>query len=196
MDKLANPAPLGLAGFALTTFILSLYNAKMLPAGGAGVVVPIAFAYGGIAQMVAGVWEMKAGNTFGYTAFFTYGAFWVSYTLLLTLLGAGLISIGSGNAAGGAVGIFLAMFGVFTFYMWIATFRLNWALFTVFLLLWITFFVLAAGSFGNSAATTQAGGILGLLTAIAAFYTSAAIVINETFGKTTVPLGGAPLKAK
>jgi succinate-acetate transporter protein len=196
MDKLANPAPLGLAGFALTTFVLSMYNAKLLPVGGAGIVVPLAFVYGGLAQMVAGVWEMKAGNTFGYTAFFTYGSFWVAYSLLLTLLGAGLVSIGAGSSASGAVGIFLAMFGIFTFYMWIATFRLNWALFVVFLLLWITFFVLAAGAFGSSASTTQAGGILGLLTAIAAFYTSAAIVINETFGKTAVPLGGAPLKAR
>ncbi len=196
MDKLGNPAPLGLAGFALTTFILSMYNARMLPASGAGIVVPLAFMYGGLAQMVAGVWEMKGGNTFGYTAFFTYGSFWVSYGLLVTLIGAGLISVGSGSSAGGAIGIFLAMFGVFTFYMWIATFRLNWALFLVFLLLWITFFVLAAGSFGNSVSMTQTGGVLGLLTAVAAFYTSAAIVINETFGKTTIPLGGQPLKAK
>jgi succinate-acetate transporter protein len=192
--ELANPAPLGLAGFALTTTILSLYNAKLLPAAGVSVVVPIAFAYGGLAQMVAGIWEMKSGNTFGYVAFFTYGAFWVAYALLVWSLGAGLLSLGAGSAAGDAIGIFLAMFGVFTFYMWIASFKTNWTLFVVFLLLWITFFVLAIGNFNSSPSTVQAGGYVGILTAISAFYGSAAQVVNSTFGRNVLPLGGKPIK--
>lgn len=192
--ELANPAPLGLAGFALTTIILSLYNARILPSAGVEVVVPIAFAYGGLAQMVAGIWEMKSGNTFGYTAFFTYGAFWVAYALLVWSLGSGILSIGSGSSAGAAVGIFLAMFGLFTFYMWIATFKTSWVLFIVFLLLWITFFVLAVGNLNGSSSVIQAGGYLGILTAISAFYGSAAQVINSTFGRKVAPLGGKPMK--
>ncbi len=192
--ELANPAPLGLAGFALTTIILSLYNAKILPAAGVGVVVPIAFAYGGMAQIFAGMWEMKSGNTFGYVAFSTYGTFWIAYALLVWTLGAGILSIGGGSAASDAIAIFLTMFGVFTFYMWIASFKTNWALWTVFLLLWITFFILGIGNFENSSNVVVAGGYVGILTAIAAFYTSAALVINSTFGKSVAPVGGKPIK--
>ncbi|EWG06740.1 MAG: hypothetical protein ASUL_07979 [Candidatus Aramenus sulfurataquae] len=183
-EKRANPAPLGLSGFALTTLVLSTFNAGILSSQGAGVVLGLAAFYGGLAQLLAGVLEWRAGNTFGYTAFFTYGAFWEWY--FLTALG-----IFGGVTAQG-VGLVLIAFGIFTFVMWIGTFKANMGLFVTFLLLWITFFLLGAGAILNSVALTHAGGYVGILTAIAAWYTGLATVVAESLGKNP-PLGKAPL---
>lgn len=178
--KLANPAPLGLAGFAFTTWMLSMVNAGWFPAGSTNLVLALAMAYGGTAQMVAGILEYKKGNTFGTVAFFSYGAFWWSFALFVHFFSAGVPSA--------FVGWYLFVWGVFTFYMWIATFRANMALQLVFLALWVTFVLLAIGTWGAPSIGTV-GGYAGLITAILAFYLSAAEVINEAYGRSVLPIG-------
>jgi uncharacterized protein len=174
----ANPAPLGLAGFALTTLILSLINSGVA-GGGAdeklGVVVGLAFAYGGLGQLIAGYWEFRNGNSFAGVAFSSYGGFWVSFAIFV------LTGLSEGP---NIVAWYLLAWGVFTFYMWIATLKGARDLMITFLLLWITFVVLAIGGFngdGAGAGVTAIGGYVGILTAIAAFYTSARQIINEVF---------------
>jgi succinate-acetate transporter protein len=190
----ANPAPLGLAGFGLTTVVLSSINAGLLTGDGptlTAVVVPLAFTFGGIAQIIAGILEFKNNNTFGTVAFTSYGLFWWWYAFLLWTVGAGWIKPPAGNA----LGLTLAMWGVFTLYMWIPTFRLNRTLWSVFLLLWITFFLLAAGDLGFGPEWRTAGGVVGLLTGIDALFLSFAEVTNATVGRVVIPLGAPILKA-
>ncbi|MGH8321042.1 MAG: acetate uptake transporter, partial [Gammaproteobacteria bacterium] len=115
----ANPAPLGLIGFGLTTVMLSLINAGVLPQGGEQVVIPLALAYGGLIQILAGLLEFRTGNTFGMVAFLSYGAFWVWFALLLLLGGHGVLDL---SHAGSTIAVTLLGWGVFTLYMWIATF--------------------------------------------------------------------------
>lgn len=181
--KQANPAPLGLAAFGLTTVVLSAVNAGIIPAAAEPVVVPLAFAYGGLAQIIAGGMEFRNGNTFGTVAFTSYGLFWWWYALLNWTIGAGWIKA----PAGVGVGVTLLMWGVLTLYLWISTFRSTVGLWSVFLLLWITFFLLAGGAFGLGTGTI--GGLVGLLTGIDAMYVSFAQVTNETFGRVILPLG-------
>ena len=190
----ANPAPLGLAGFGLTTVVLSAINAGLVkgdPSAVGAVVVPLAFAYGGVAQIIAGVLEFKNDNTFGMVAFTSYGLFWWWYALLLWTAGAGWIKPPAANA----VGLTLLVWGVFTLYMWIPTFRASFAVWTVFLLLWITFFLLAGGDLGMGLGWHVAGGWFGLLTGIDALYVSFAEVTNATFKATVIPLGTPILRA-
>jgi uncharacterized protein len=190
----ANPAPLGLAGFGLTTVVLSAINAGLVKGDSAtlvAVVVPLAFAYGGVAQIIAGVLEFKNNNTFGMVAFTSYGLFWWWYALLMWTVGAGWIK----PPAAEAVGLTLFMWGVFTLYMWIPTFRASFAVWTVFLLLWITFFALAGGDLGMGSGWHVAGGWLGLVTGFDALYVSFAEVTNATFGSPVVPLGGPFLRS-
>jgi hypothetical protein len=193
MANPANPAPLGLAGFGLTTVVLSSINAGILKGDAPtllAVVVPLAFAYGGVAQIIAGVLEFKNGNTFGTVAFTSYGLFWWWYCLLLWTVGAGWIKPPAANA----VGVTLLMWGIFTFLMWIATFRANFTLWTIFLLLWITFFLLAGGDLGMGAGWHTAGGWVGVVTGADALYLAFAEVTNGTFKRTLVPVGGPILK--
>lgn len=190
----ANPAPLGLAGFGLTTVVLSAINAGLLAGDEAtlvAVVVPLAFAYGGVAQIIAGVLEFKKGNTFGMVAFASYGLFWWWYALLLWTVGAGWIQ----PPAASAVGLVLLMWGVFTFGMWIGTFRATFAVWTIFLLLWITFFLLAGGDLGMGAGWHTAGGWLGIVTGLDALYVSCAEVTNAMFGRTVLPVGSPIVRA-
>ncbi len=173
--SVADPAPLGLAAFALTTFVLSCANAGLIPAGGDSVVLGLAMAYGGIAQFCAGMWEFKRNNTFGATAFTSYGAFWISFALLLTLY-VGKIPA---NAIPSAIGTFLFAWGVFTAYMTIGAAKVSRPLLAVFVLLTITFFVLAAGAYGSNSGITKLGGYLGIATAIAAWYASAQGLLSK-----------------
>ncbi len=185
---IANPAPLGLAGFGLTTVVLSSINAGLLKGDAANLtaaVVPLAFAYGGVAQIVAGILEFRNGNTFGTVAFTSYGLFWWWYAFLLWTVGAGWLK----PPAPAAVGLTLLLWGVFTLYMWIPTFRINFAVWSVFLFLWITFFLLAAGDLGLGVGLRTAGGWLGILTGVDALYVSFAEVTNATFKRTVIPLG-------
>jgi uncharacterized protein len=182
----ANPAPLGLIAFGLTTVILSLINAGVLPKGGEPVVLPLAFAFGGLIQMMAGLMEFRTGNTFGTVAFLSYGAFWWWFALLVLLGGHGVLDL---TGAGSTIAVTLIGWGVFTLYMWIATFRLAKALWWVFLTLWITFFLLGFGDLLGAHGLSVAGGWTGLLCGLLAMYTSFALVANATFGKAVLPLG-------
>ena len=183
--KLANPAALGLAGFGLTTVLLSLLNAGALPADTVNAIIPLAFAYGGAAQLVAGILEYGNGNTFGTVAFISYGMFWWWFALMNWTIGAGWMKPPSGTA----VGITLLLWGIFTLYMWIPTFKMTRALWLIFLTLWVTFFLLAAGEFTGGGFWAHAGGDLGVLCGALALYASFAIVTNETFGRVIIPVG-------
>src|SRR5665213_4595525 len=185
----ADPGPLGLAAFAGTTFVLSLINAglvgdKTLVGGGLlPLVAALALAYGGAAQLIAGLWEFRTGNTFGAVAFCSYGAFWISFWALNVFYAKGI----TGNV-GHAVGVYLWAWAIFTAYMTIAALRVSGAVLLVFVLLTITFILLAIGASGAHASITHWGGYLGLATAAAAWYASAAAVTNSTFGRTVMPV--------
>jgi hypothetical protein len=186
--KLANPAPLGLTGFALTTWMLSMVNAGWFAGAAVPLVLASAFAFGGAAQFAAGVMEMPRGNTFGFVAFCSYGAFWWTFALFVQFFATGVPVP--------FVGWWLAMWGVFTFYMWIGALPLNRVLQLVFLTLWITFFLLGAADLFGIPTLHTVGGYTGLLCAILAFYLAAAEVINETHGRSVLPIGAraAPVK--
>ena len=181
----ANPAPLGLAGFAMTTFVLSVIKANWVSAADVPVVLGLALAYGGVAQLLAGMWEFRAGNTFGAVAFSSYGAFWISFWLLVTFNAAQIVAPGN---AGHAIGLYEWAWAIFTAYMTIAALRVSGAVLLVFVLLTITFVLLAIGDSGAHTGVTHWGGYIGVATAIAAWYASFAAVINSTFGKTVAPL--------
>jgi uncharacterized protein len=189
-EKLANPAPLGLVGFGLTTVLLSLINAGVLPKTGESVVIPLAMAYGGTIQILAGLMEFKTGNTFGTTAFLSYGAFWWWFALLLLLGGNHMLSL---EGAGSTIGVALLLWGVFTMYLWIATFRLSKALWWIFLTLWIAFYLLGFGAFLGMPGLSQAGGWAGIVCGSLAMYTSFALVTNSTFGRDVFPVGSKPM---
>jgi succinate-acetate transporter protein len=186
----ANPAALGLVAFGLTTVLLSLVNAGVVPAGGEAVVIPLALAFGGLMQVIAGICEFRLRNTFGMTAFLSYGAFWWWFALLLLFAGNGVIDI---SAAGPTVGVALLLWGVLTLYLWIGTFRLAKVLFLVFLTLWITFLLLGLGAATGSAGLTHVGGVLGIICGGLAMYGSFAIVTNATFGRAVIPIGETPV---
>lgn len=183
---LANPAPLGLVGFGLTTVMLSLCNAGVLPHGGEQVILPLAFAYGGLIQMIAGILEFKCGNTFGTTAFLSYGAFWWWFALLVLGADHGVLDL---KNMGGTLAVTLLMWGVFTLYMWIGTFKLSKALWWIFLTLWITFFLLGFGALFGIHGVSVLGGWIGLICGLIAMYTSFGLVVNATHGKPVIPLG-------
>jgi uncharacterized protein len=182
----ANPAGLGLVAFGLTTVLLSLVNAGVLPPGGEGVVIPLALAFGGLMQIFAGAFEFKLGNTFGMTAFLSYGAFWWWFAFLLLFAHNHWIDI---SAAGATVGVALLLWGVLTLYLWISTFRLPKILFLVFLTLWVTFGLLGVGAITANPQLTHLGGWLGIVCGTLAMYGSFGMVTNATFGRTVVPLG-------
>jgi uncharacterized protein len=182
---IADPGPLGLAGFALTTFVLSMVNSNIVPQALVGGALGLALAYGGIAQFAAGIWEFAKGNTFGATAFCSFGAFWISFWWLAEH---DLANLGSEGYK--AVGAYLVGWAIFTAYMTVAATRVNMAVLTVFVLLTITFVILAIGWFDQeSTGWIKVGGYLGLLTAIAAWYTSFAGVTAFTFGRQVLPVG-------
>lgn len=178
--KMANPAPLGLAGFAFTTWMLSMHNAGWFGADAVPMVLALAFAFGGSAQVLAGILEFPRGNTFGLVAFTSYGAFWWSFALFVEFFGK--------HVPLTFIAWYLLVWGIFTFYMWIATFRANTAVQLVFLMLWITFVLLALGIW-LAPMFTKIGGYTGLVTAVLAFYLSAAEVINEAYDRTVLPIG-------
>jgi len=179
----ADPGPLGLAGFAMTTFFLSSVNIGWLNEKTTPVVLGLALFYGGLAQLLAGMWEFKKGNTFGATAFASYGAFWISFWAFVVFY-AGKVPKADATQA---VGLYLFAWGIFTAYMWIASFKTTAAVNLIFFLLTITFFLLAFGEWGTSSGLSKLGGYFGLVTALAAWYASFAGVINSTFGKVVLP---------
>jgi len=180
----ADPAALGLAGFAFTTFLLSFQNAGLLPASTASIVMPLAFAYGGFAQIMTGSFEMRKGNTFGFTAFTSYGSFWMFYAIVVLLASLNVITIPAA-----ALGTALILWGFFTLYMWIPAMTTNLTLNLTFLFLWLAFFFLGAGAVSGNMMITHIGGYLGFLTAFFAAYTSFAVVTNSVVGAGTIPVG-------
>jgi uncharacterized protein len=180
----ADPGPLGLAGFALTTFVLSMFNAGLVSKAGEPVVLGVALAYGGIAQFAAGMWEFRTGNTFGAVAFTSYGAFWVSFWALVTFFAPDIPP----EHAASAIGLYLIAWGIFTLYMFFASLRTTGAVALVLLLLTITYFLLGIGESGESSGLVEVGGWAGILTAAAAWYASFAAVINSTFKRTVMPV--------
>jgi len=181
----ADPAPLGLAAFALTTFVLSMFNAGFISDKGEPIVFGLALAYGGLAQLLAGMWEFKNNNSFGATAFTSYGAFWLSFWAFNQFYAD---KISSQTDLGHAVGLYLIAWGIFTTYMWIASFRVSIAVSLVFVLLAATFIVLGIGESGANTDIVKIGGYIGLATAAAAWYASFAVVMNKTFGRVVMPV--------
>jgi len=184
-DRIADPGPLGLAGFAGTTFVLSVVNTGMLGAQLQGVVLGLALFYGGLAQLTAGMWEFVKGNTFGAVAFASYGAFWMSFWYLLNHLPSGVAPTDLAHG----VAVYLLMWAVFTTYMFIASLRTTGAVAAVFFFLSLTYIVLTVGWFDDLASGwIKAGGWLGLITAAAAWYASFAAITNFTFKRTVIPV--------
>jgi succinate-acetate transporter protein len=175
----ANPAPLGLGAFAMTTFVLSIFNANLVDPKDSAVVLSLAIAYGGITQLLAGMWEFRTGNTFGAVAFSSFGAFWISFWF---------IAHTTPIVVPKAAAVYLYAWGIFTTYMFVASLRTTGAVALVFALLAATFYLLAIGNAGAHTNIIHIGGWVGLATAIAAWYASFAQVMNSTFGKTVLPL--------
>jgi succinate-acetate transporter protein len=184
-SHLADPAPLGLAAFAMTTFVLSAVNAHWVPPTLVPVVFGLALAYGGIGQFVAGMWEFAKGNTFGALAFTSFGSFWISYWWLTAHNVAQLPPADAHKATG----LYLLAWGIFTLYMTVAATRVSGAVLAVFALLTITFFVLSIADFQTSTTLTKIGGWVGIATALAAWYASFAGVTAFTFKRPLVPTG-------
>jgi succinate-acetate transporter protein len=181
----ANPAPLGLSGFGITTLVLSLINSNLVGAGATPVVLGLAFAYGGLAQLLAGMWEFRTGNTFGAVAFSSFGAFWISYFILVTY-DAKLITPGEINAA---LGAYLWVWGVFTAMIFLCTLRSPHAIQLLFLLLTVTFVLLGIGNAGGHSNVVHAGGYVGIATAAVALYTACAEIMKAQHGHWVLPVG-------
>ena len=186
----ADPAPLGLAGFALTTVLLSAFNAGLIKTHPL-TFVGMALFYGGLGQFMAGMWEFRNRNTFGATAFSSYGAFWMGLGILFVFDTLGKLAP-AGTFFGGDGAIwFLFLWAVFTTYMFVASLRVSGAVAVVFILLALTFWALWLGAKNADLpgkGMTQIGGYLGIIPAAAAFYTSFAGVINSTFGRVVLPV--------
>ena len=183
LDTTANPAPLGLLGFGMTTVLLNLANAGIFPLG--SMILAMGIFYGGIAQIFAGWMEWKKGNTFGTVAFTSYGLFWETLVFLIVLPKLGW----SDAAAQGGMVAYLFMWGLFTFVLWIATLKHNRALQVVFFTLFILFWLLALGEYTGNVAITRLAGWEGILCGLSAMYLAFAQVLNETFGREVLPIG-------
>jgi succinate-acetate transporter protein len=184
VHRVADPAPLGLAAFAMTTFALSIANTNIWGAG-ADAALALALVYGGAVQLLAGMWEFVRKNTFGALAFSSYGAFWISYYVLARSILPGIRLPGQISVA---VGVFLLGWTFFTFYMIVPSLRVSGAVVLVFVLLTVTFVFLTIGAFHTSTSMDKIGGWFGVATAAAAWYASFGGVVNETFQKAVIPL--------
>jgi succinate-acetate transporter protein len=185
MDTTANPAPLGLLGFGMTTVLLNFHNAGFFKLD--STILAMGIFYGGAAQVIAGIMEWKKNNTFGTTAFTSYGFFWMTLVALLTL--PKLTFLGWDGPSPASLSAYLAMWGIFTMIMFVGTLRLNRALQIVFGTLTVLFFLLAAGkALGNEDIIVGAG-YLGIICGASAIYTGLAQVLNEVYGKVVWPLG-------
>jgi succinate-acetate transporter protein len=186
VPSVADPAPLGLAAFALTTFLLSAANAGWMTSATGDAWLGYALAYGGLGQLLAGMWEFRNKNVFGATAFSTYGGFWIGLFLWVQFAAPHATSAA---AAGHDLGWILLAFAIFNTYMLIMSAQLNMAVFTVFLTLEITEIVLFIGNFSGTSGIVKTGGYIGIITAIAAWYTSAAGVSASLNGRVKLPVG-------
>lgn len=183
LDMTANPAPLGLLGFGMTTVLLNLHNAGFIALG--SMILAMGIFYGGLAQIIAGIEEWKKNNTFGATAFTSYGLFWMTLVALLILPKAGLADASDKPA----MAAYLAMWGIFTGVMFIGTLKANRALQFVFGSLTILFFLLAIGDFTANSTITVIAGYEGIICGFSAIYAGLAQVLNEIYKRTVAPLG-------
>ena len=182
-DSLANPAPLGLFGFGMTTVLLNLHNAGFYEMN--AMILAMGLFYGGIAQVIAGILEYKKNNTFGMTAFISYGFFWISLVGLILMAKWGWIA----PAPGTAFVAYLIIWGIFTLLLFFGTLRINRALQFVFGSLTILFFLLAIGHATKNESITRVAGIEGIICGGSAIYTGIANLLNEVYGYTILPLG-------
>ncbi len=182
-DTTANPAPLGLFGFGLTTVLLNLHNAGLIGIG--SMILAMGIFYGGVAQIIAGVMEWKKKNTFGTVAFTSYGFFWISLVALIVMPRFGLADASDKSA----MAAYLFVWGLFSTVLFIATLKMNRAIMLVFFALVILFFLLAAADATGSTLLTRIAGWEGLLCGLGAMYIGAAQVLNEVYGRTVLPLG-------
>ena len=184
-NKLANPAPVGLLGFGMTTILLNFHNAGFYPLD--AMIMGMGVFFGGLAQLIAGTMEFKKGNTFGQAAFMSYGAFWLLLVFLWlvpkTAFGAAFPTCAT------SMGVFFVVWGVFTFFMFIGTLNSNRATQVIFLSLTILFFLLAAKVFLGSETIERIAGFEGIFCGLSAFYTALGEILNEKAGKTILPLG-------
>lgn len=187
--KLANPAPLGLLGFGLTTYTLSMYNYGVRGVTVPNVVVGSAFAYGGLAQLLAGMWEFASGNTFGATAFSSYGAFWISYGIIQWPSSGIVDAYTEETMLTNALGIWLSAWFIVTFLFLVASTRSSIGLVLLFFLLDITFLLLFIAEMTGSKSTQKAGGIFGILTAFNAFYVGLSGVLTSSSSWFLLPVG-------
>jgi succinate-acetate transporter protein len=187
-DTTANPAPLGLLGFGMTTVLLNLHNAGYFELN--SMILAMGICYGGTAQVIAGIMEWKKGNTFATTAFISYGFFWLSLVALILLPKLTLVSPAFTAADENAMTAYLVLWGIFTGFMFLGTFRLSRALQVVFGTLTVLFFLLAYGDYaGAGPGFKHMTGYEGIVCGLAAIYTGLAQVMNEVYGKTVLPLG-------
>ena len=183
-DTTANPAPLGLLAFGMTTVLLNLHNAGFFELG--SVVLGMGIFYGGLAQVIAGIMEWKKNNTFGTTAFTSYGMFWLTFATVVVLP---KLVPSIPPPSGSAIVALLVIWGLFTAVMFFATLRLNRAPQVVFATLVVLFFLLAVGDYLENAGLKRLGGFEGIICGLSAMYTGLAQVLNEAFGRTVLPLG-------
>ncbi|PZS22421.1 MAG: hypothetical protein DLM60_04505 [Pseudonocardiales bacterium] len=183
-DHIVDPGLLGLAGFAMTTFVLSCVNAGLVTKAIEPAVLPLALFYGGLVQLLAGMWEFRKANTFGALAFSSYGAFWLSFAAYVKFVVPGLPPA----SAASAPGLFLLTWTIFTAYIAVASLRVSGAVAAVLLAVLATFILLTVGAYSGAAGITIIGGYLGLVTAALAWYASFAGVTNATFQKTVLPV--------
>jgi succinate-acetate transporter protein len=186
-DKLANPAPLGLLGFGMTTVLLNLHNAGIYPLG--SMILAMGLAYGGLAQVIAGVMEFKKGNTFGTLAFSSYGLFWWSLVILLLLPNFTFLSPAFTLASDNAMAAYFFMWGIFTLMMFIGTLKTNHALQFVFSSLTLLFFLLTIVRLTGNPDILLITGLEGVICGASAIYTGLAEVLNEVYEKKILPLG-------
>jgi len=188
--KFANPAPLGLSAFALTTFVLSLINAQARGITAPHIITSLALAYGGFVQLLAGMWEFAAGNTLGATAFSSYGGFWISFGIILWPDSGILTAYKDPIMLENALGIYLVGWFIFTFVCFIGSLRTSFALIILFGLLDITFLILAIGKFNpTNVGITKVGGWFGIITAFVAWYNAMAGMLTPDTGFFSLPVG-------
>ena len=182
-SKLANPAPLGLMGFGMTTVLLNIHNAGFFPV--TGMVLAMGIFYGGIAQVIAGILEFRKGNTFGLTAFTSYGVFWLTLVALWVFPDMGVTKGAATSEA--YMGWYLFMWGLFTFFMWLGTFGKSRVLQFIFLSLWILFLLLALRDWTGSAVVGTIAGWEGIVCGGSAIYLAMAEVLEESRGRKILP---------
>jgi hypothetical protein len=181
---IADPAPLGLAALAMTTLVFSVFNAGLLASTGEPVVLGLAVAYGGVAQLLAGMWEVRRGNTFGAMAFGSYGAFWLSYWAFQQFL----VKSIPASEAGNATALFFITWAIFSALLWIASVRTTAAVSVMLALLTVTFLLLGIGDAGPHSELVKIAGWFGIATAAAGLYAAFAALINSTYERTLLPL--------